>query len=308
MGNNTSKNELNQLTEIMNKQMTNISSEAQSDSTTTCVTSNVASVSYDGPINSCDVVTNINLESVVDCALNASSAFTNISDLQTKMKNAIDEEIKNSQSKTSGFLATAVGDKTENITNIQNKINNIVDTTITSKVVNDCALAVNVSNDGTLHFNKLDCTADKEAMYEAWKMAAELAYEHGKEPPSIKDFKTPNITSTIDSSIQAKAVGNCLSNALMSAIKKDESLNDLVLKTDVKQDVKGEGIDKLVDSIANGLTKIVDAFMGPYQNIIIVFLIVAAFVIYYFFKSGGMDVVSKAVDKAGGGGGVAGSL
>jgi hypothetical protein len=302
MGGNASKQELNQLTETLNKQMTNITSESQSDSTTSCVTSNVANVSYDGPINSCDVVTNINLETVLDCALNASASFTNIADLQAKMKNAIDEEIKNTQSKTSGFLATAVGDKTENITNIQNKISNIIDTTITSKVVNDCALALNITNDGTLHFNKIDCTADKEAMYEAWKMAAELAYEHGKEPPSIKDFKTPNITSTIDSSIQAKAVGNCLSNALMSAIKKDETLNELTLKTEVKQDIKASGISELVDSIG----KIAKSFLGAYTNVIIAFLIVGAIVFYIFFKFGGMDVVSKAVDKAGGG--VAGSL
>jgi hypothetical protein len=148
---------------VLNEQMTNNSVE--------CSAINNQNVIF-GPGSSIRVLNgniNISQKNVVECSLDSVISTDNSTEIETKLKNALDNLMDQQSKTTTGFMATAFSDQ-EARQNFRSIVQNAVSTTIRNSTISSCAVSVTAINnstvriDGTIYLENGDLDISQEAL------------------------------------------------------------------------------------------------------------------------------------------------
>jgi hypothetical protein len=134
MGSASSKT-TNQAFTSVSKSVTNVMTSQEQETTVVQENSNNVEVivGKEGKVTGCDLEIGQSITST--SSIKAMSTFTNTKDLQDKLKAAVDNTVKNSDSVTQGAFSTALN-VSNSKTNISQSITNIIEKNITDKTTN----------------------------------------------------------------------------------------------------------------------------------------------------------------------------
>jgi hypothetical protein len=227
MGGNSSKSSVQQTNEFLNKQTnTFMSSTSQNISATggTRQSVNLADAKFKG----CRV--NVSQGASTNVTASGTLKTENIQALSTQLQNDAKAAIDNAATQQNGFLAPAVANSAEAVSNLKTTVTNIIDNTMKSETIQN--IFARAENNQDINAGKMEAECDPQ-----YRLPGEYDY---------------NFDQNILQSVTAKGVADSLTKALADTII--ENTSDTTIKQSATQ--KNAGVSELVDSIFKGLTGI----------------------------------------------------
>lgn len=253
MGSNQSS-QLKQTTEILNKSVTNVVN-------TNIVKANAANSN----VNSYEF---INEGDIKNCSyrlgqkINASqkvkvmTKVSNLTDMKTMLKSAVDNATSQNNEATSGFLSTAFNNQKSN-TEINNILKNEIENNITTENLTECNGVIDNLNKGIyVNKGKWDCGQQGEIR--------------------------------IDQDIVSNQVVECFSEALQQALMQNENIADAVNKSTQSNTSKIGGISEAISAVLGPYAMIIIA--------IIIAMVIAIPLLLFAFKSGGGELKMPTIN------------
>ena len=158
MGANVSKTQATQITNVVNRSMTNMVNKTKNSTGGTSVNANNITVDFVGAEF---IGCNVGITQKINATQNVSAVakFASTADLQQKLTTAITAEAKQATKQETQALAMGVN-ASESDTNIENNVSNYIETNITNETLNEvnAYLAANNSLKISARKMKVDCT------------------------------------------------------------------------------------------------------------------------------------------------------
>jgi len=185
--------------------MTNIVNEAATSNAGVTVNRNLFKLKIAGNVN-CNI--DIGMFITSNQVVRTLSKFETATDLQTIMKNAVDQAAKSEQKAVNDFLSLGFNSQKDSTT-LQTDITNIIDTNIRNENLTSCNAVIDNINNGELEITgNLDC------------------------PTGIN----------IAQQIASDQLAECISNTLINTILANETINQAVQNLESKQSAENKGI------------------------------------------------------------------
>lgn len=228
MGGNSSKSSVEQTNEFFNKTTNSIVSTNKEAISASQVASN--SLDFQGATFS-GCRTFIRQSIVGDTMASGKMTDTQISDLRAQLTNKAKEQIDNEATQKSGFLAPTVMNSAEARTNLKNKVQNIVETTITTSAVQEIIAQSNNTNVGV--YRGLTYTCNPK-----YKSTGKCGSDGTEGCDLVVD-------QNIKASVVAKGIADKLTQALSTVIA-DNTVDSTVKNTSSQTSA---GLDDLVKAL-----------------------------------------------------------
>ena len=201
-----------QTNEILNQTLTTMVTNTTNSTNVVNVNANSFNVKIENMYPGCPL--KISQKINADQAVKVNIAIKNVTDLRNQIKTAAKNKIEQLNESKIGFLATSLSVQS-NISSVSTKVNNLVDTKITSNTVNAISALLDNANKGILEVT--NCHAD----------------------------------IVIDQSIISKQVANIIANSLVTGTQSTDNITDIANDTTQSNKSTQAGISELVDSIGN---------------------------------------------------------
>lgn len=227
MGSNQSS-QIKQTTEILNKSVsnvvnTNIVRAGASNS-------NVNSFEFinEGKVTNCNLRIGQNIKAAQKVKVMA--RVSNLTDMKTMLKAAVDNSTSQNNEATSGFLSTAFSNQKSD-TEINSILKNEIENNITNENLTECNSIIDNINKGVyLNKGEFDC---------------------GKTGGEIK----------IDQGVLSEQVVECFSTALQEAVMQNQNIADAVNKAEQVQKAKQGGVAEAISAVMGPYAMIVIAIV-----------------------------------------------
>ncbi len=246
MGSNQSS-QIKQTTEVLNKSVTNVVNTNIVKAN--AANSNVNSFEFTtGPrsdVKNCSI--NIGQKINASQKVKVMSQVSNLTDMKSMLKSAVDNATSQNNQATSGFLSTAFNNQKSN-TEINNILKNEIENNITNENLTECNGLIDNINKGKLEFNgKWDCGQQGQIV--------------------------------INQELVSAQVVECFSDALQQAVMQNQNIADAVNKAEQANTSKVGGISEAISAVMGPYAMIIIA--------IVIGVIIFIPLIIFAFKSGG---------------------
>jgi len=251
MGANQSA-QLKQTTEVLNKSVTNIVNTNTTKANATQSNTNRYSIELgEGSELNCKEI-NLNQKIQSDQKLKVQAKISNVSDLKTMLKSAVDNATQQNNASANGFLTTAFNNQKSN-TEINNILKNEIENNITTENLTECNAVIDNLNEGKL-------TLKKNA-----KINCDV-------------FRSPQEIAT-------NQLVECYADAIQQALMQNENIASAVNKSTQSNKSENKGAAELVNAVMGPYAMIIIA-------VIVALVIFIPLIIFAFKSGGSSESVS----------------
>lgn len=255
------ESKLNSVLDITNQNTTNILQRTMNDSISQCnITQTIDFTNMDN-IN-CKGDFNITNKSSSLCNMSSVFQNTSLNSIKDTLKSSLKQTLTSGNEATQGFLGGIIGGSQHqsNIQDIENKFNNIIDTNITSEIVNKCIVQSNPNQFvNYINTNKIDIGGDC------------------------------NFTNKT----QAKVMASCFTDIIFNTALSNNTITEADIEADIKNSTKAKGLDEMISDILAGIS-------GPIKAIIIGIAVVIIVVIFgalaFLLSPAGQSSINNLTD------------